>query len=195
MDNLEICPCGKSNACYTQQVNESIKNRMCYGCGFLSNSLMKEGEPFYEQQFELLKGIQETFNEVQKVIRDVRLLRTQLNGYIKQLGKKCPQELKLMSDTLINKLNSIEENCYQTKAKSSQDVLNYPIRLNDKLGGLFDVVNSGINAPSNQSREVYAELKRQAEQQLERFNIIKKNDLIQFNEFIRTNRLPTIVVD
>jgi hypothetical protein len=54
MDALDICPCGQSDACYTQQVNENIKNKQCYGCGFLSNSLMKEGEPFYEQQFELL---------------------------------------------------------------------------------------------------------------------------------------------
>jgi len=54
MDNLEICPCGKSNACYIQQVNESIKNKMCYGCGFLSNSLMKEGEAFFEEQYDIL---------------------------------------------------------------------------------------------------------------------------------------------
>ena len=155
-------------------------------------SLSQEG---YEQQFNLLIEIQKTFNDVQKVIRDVRRIRDQLNSYIKQLGEKCPPELKSMSDTIVSKLTSIEENCYQTKAKSSQDVLNYPIRLNDKLAGLFDVVNSGVNAPSYQSREVYTELKRQAEEQFERLNNIKKNDLLQFNEFIRSHALPTIGVD
>jgi hypothetical protein len=155
-------------------------------------TLSQEG---YEQQFELLKGIQETFNEVQKVIRDVRLLRTRLNGYINQLGNKCPGELKLMSDSLLNRLGLIEEICYQTKAKSSQDVLNYPIRLNDKLSGLFDVVNSGVNAPSNQSKEVYAELKLQEKEQIEKLNNIKKYDLIRINEYIRLNALPTIGID
>ena len=27
---------------------------MCYGCGFVTNSLMKKGEQFFEEQFEIL---------------------------------------------------------------------------------------------------------------------------------------------
>ena len=55
MDNLTICPCQRqSDACYVQEVSSEIKNYMCYGCGFISNSLMKEGERFYEEQIEVL---------------------------------------------------------------------------------------------------------------------------------------------
>ena len=55
MDNLTICPCQRqSDACYMQEVSPEIKNYMCYGCGFISNSLMKEGERFYEEQIEVL---------------------------------------------------------------------------------------------------------------------------------------------
>jgi len=55
MDNLTICPCQRqSDACYVQEVSPEIKNYMCYGCGFISNSLMKEGERFYEEQIEVL---------------------------------------------------------------------------------------------------------------------------------------------
>jgi hypothetical protein len=55
MDNLTICPCQRqSDACYMQEVSSEIKNYMCYGCGFISNSLMKEGERFYEEQIEIL---------------------------------------------------------------------------------------------------------------------------------------------
>jgi hypothetical protein len=55
MDNLTICPCQRqSDACYMQEVSPEIKNYMCYGCGFISNSLMKEGERFYEEQVEVL---------------------------------------------------------------------------------------------------------------------------------------------
>ncbi len=55
MDNLTICPCQRqSDACYIQEVSSEIKNYMCYGCGFISNSLMKEGERFYEEQIEIL---------------------------------------------------------------------------------------------------------------------------------------------
>jgi hypothetical protein len=50
MDDLIKCDRCGSNACYKQEVNESITNYMCYGCGFLSNSIMKDGEIFWEEQ-------------------------------------------------------------------------------------------------------------------------------------------------
>jgi photosystem II stability/assembly factor-like uncharacterized protein len=152
-------------------------------------SLSQEG---YDQQFQLLKEIQQTFNEVQKAIKDVRDLRSQIQVYTKRLGEKCPKELQSLADTIVKELTSIEESCYQTKAKSSQDVLNYPIRLNDKLSGLFDVVNSGVNAPSKQSVEVFDDLKRQAREQMNRLNKLKNNELIQLNQLIRQKELPII---
>ncbi len=54
MDNLIICTHCSSDACYVDEVNKDIKTYFCYGCGFQSNSLMKEGEEFYNQQVELL---------------------------------------------------------------------------------------------------------------------------------------------
>jgi hypothetical protein len=54
MDNLIICSRCGSDACYVEEVNKDIKTHFCYGCGFQTNSLMKEGEEFYEQQIALL---------------------------------------------------------------------------------------------------------------------------------------------
>jgi ribosomal protein L1 len=54
MDNLTTCDRCGSDACYVQEVNNEIKNYMCYGCGFVTNSLMKKGEKFFEEQFEIL---------------------------------------------------------------------------------------------------------------------------------------------
>ena len=53
-DNLTTCPRCGSDACYVQEVNHEIKNYMCYGCGFITNSLMKKGEEFFESQMETL---------------------------------------------------------------------------------------------------------------------------------------------
>ena len=53
-DKLEICPCGKSDACYVTEVNQDINNYFCYGCGFQSNSLMREGEEIMEDQLSML---------------------------------------------------------------------------------------------------------------------------------------------
>jgi len=50
MDNLVVCPRCGSDACYVEEVTNEIKTHFCYGCGFQTNSLMKEGEDFYNQQ-------------------------------------------------------------------------------------------------------------------------------------------------
>ena len=57
MDNLTICDRCGSDACYVQEVNDQIKNYMCYGCGFITNSLMKKGEQFFEEQFHVLPSL------------------------------------------------------------------------------------------------------------------------------------------
>ena len=57
MDNLIICDRCGSDACYVQEVNQDIKNYQCYGCGCISNSLMKKGSQFFEEQMELLPNL------------------------------------------------------------------------------------------------------------------------------------------
>ena len=53
-DNLTTCDRCGSDACYIQEVNHEIKNYMCYGCGFITNSLMKKDEEFFEEQMQTL---------------------------------------------------------------------------------------------------------------------------------------------
>ena len=54
MDNLINCTRCGSDACYVEEVNQDIKTYFCYGCGFQTNSLMKVGESFYEEQINIL---------------------------------------------------------------------------------------------------------------------------------------------
>jgi hypothetical protein len=54
MDNLINCSRCGSDACYVEEVNQDIKTYFCYGCGFQTNSIMKKGEPFFEEQSNIL---------------------------------------------------------------------------------------------------------------------------------------------
>lgn len=146
----------------------------------------------YDAQFQFLKTVQDKFNETQKAIRDIRGLRTQINDFIARQGKDSVKEVKAAADSLNKKLTAIEETLYQTKAKSGQDVLNYPIRLNDKLSGVFDVANSGNAAPSKQVKEVYNDLAQQIDAQLAKLKAIIEKDVPAFNELIRQKALPVI---
>jgi hypothetical protein len=57
MDDLITCDRCSSDACYVQEVNQEIKNYQCYGCGFITNSLMKVGSKFLEEQMEILPNL------------------------------------------------------------------------------------------------------------------------------------------
>ena len=119
-------------------------------------------------------------------------MRTQINEFVTRQGKDVPKEIKASADTINKQLTTIEETLYQTKAKSGQDVLNYPIRLNDKLSGVFDVANSGNNPPSKQAREVYNDLASQIDAQLNKLKLVKEKEIPAFNALIREKSLPVI---
>jgi hypothetical protein len=154
----------------------------------------KVSQQEYDEQFAFLAQVRDKFNETQKAIKDIRALRTQINSFVGLQGKDVPKEVKQMADSINKQLTSIEEILYQTKSKSGQDVLNYPIRLNDKLSGVFDAANSGNFAPSKQVREVYNDLASQIDAQIARLNAIKQKDIPAFNELIRQKALPVIGV-
>ena len=56
-DNLVNCDRCGSDAAYVQEVNDKIKNYQCYGCGFITNSLLVKGSDFFEEQMELLPNL------------------------------------------------------------------------------------------------------------------------------------------
>lgn len=56
MQHEEIINCAKSGGdlCYKSQITPDVSNYLSLSCGFWTNSLMKEGEDFYNSQMETL---------------------------------------------------------------------------------------------------------------------------------------------
>ena len=149
----------------------------------------------YEAQLDFLLQVQGKFNETMKAIKQIRSARTQMKDFVAKQGKDCPKEIKQLSDSLSKALTSIEEKLHQTKAKSGQDVLNYPIRLDDKLGGVFDMASSGNMAPSKQAKDVYAELAVQVDAEISTLKGLLESGLKAFNKLVRERELPTVIVN
>jgi photosystem II stability/assembly factor-like uncharacterized protein len=139
----------------------------------------------------LLK-IRQSFNEIQTAIKQIRELRSQVNGFTGRIDTVNTKEIRTAADSLNARLTAVEEALYQTKAKSGQDVLNYPIRLNDKIAGIFWVVSSGNTIPGKQAKEAFAELNTQAAVQLTKLKEIFTRDLPAFNQLIYEKKLPAI---
>ena len=66
-DKLDICPKCGCDGCYITPINETKNNYFCWGCGFQTNDLMKEGEfnfeAFEETLPELYKDVKYTDEE------------------------------------------------------------------------------------------------------------------------------------
>jgi photosystem II stability/assembly factor-like uncharacterized protein len=163
-------------------------------CEIKANPVYKTTQQDYNDQFDFLITVRDKFNEIQKAIKNIRDVRKQLNDFTGRLGKDCPPEIKKQADSINKQMTAVEETLYQTKAKSGQDVLNFPIRLNDKISGLYDYAESGAAAPSKQVRETYTELSAQADAQLNKLKNIFSNDLVKFNQLVREQALPLIGV-
>ncbi|HZG53455.1 MAG TPA: hypothetical protein VEZ40_15090, partial [Pyrinomonadaceae bacterium] len=104
---------------------------------------------------------------------------------------------KTISDaakSLNGKMTAIEEELYQTKNQSSQDPLNYPIRLNNKLAALGGTISNADSAPTAQAYAVYEDLTGKIDAQLRRLEAVMKTDLPAFNALVREQNIPAVIV-
>jgi photosystem II stability/assembly factor-like uncharacterized protein len=149
----------------------------------------------YAKQLELGLKIRDKLTETHNAIIQIRDVRKQVEDLLKRVAGQ--PNFKVVNDagTALNKkLTTIEEALYQTKNQSSQDPLNYPIRLNNKLAALGGVVGSAEAAPTAQSYAVYEELVTQIDAELQRLAQIMRTDVPAFNQLVRDQNIPAVVV-
>ena len=70
------------------------------------------------------------------------------------------------NEKVVAELNKIEENIYQVKNQSSQDPLNLPIKLNNRLAALERSIETGEGKPTDGAYKVYAELTAELSKEL-----------------------------
>ncbi len=149
----------------------------------------------YAKQLEVGLKIRDKLSETNNAILQIRDVRKQVEDLLKRL--KDQANFKVVNDagTALNKnLTAIEETLYQTKNQSSQDPLNFPIRLNNKLAALGGVVGSAEAGPNEQSYVVYDEVVGQIDAQLQKLAQIMKADVPAFNQLVREQNIPAVVV-
>ncbi len=104
------------------------------------------------------------------------------------------EPLRDAADALLADLERIEETIIQTRSEAPQDPLNYPVRLNDKIGALLYTVE-GDYGPTDQARAVFDRLKSRLDEELERLSAILDTRVGAFNDLVREQRVPAVVVE
>ncbi|RAJ17982.1 VPS10 domain-containing protein [Olleya aquimaris] len=149
-----------------------------------------------EQQFMFIKDINQTIDNAHKAIKKMRHVSKQLSAFETQYKEdESLKDLLEKAKSLKEQFTKIEEALYQTKNRSGQDPLNFPIRLTNKLGHLNSLVRMGDFAPTEQDIAVKNELTSKINKQLETFNSIITDEVSAFNKAFNAKQLNYLFIE
>jgi photosystem II stability/assembly factor-like uncharacterized protein len=147
-----------------------------------------------EAQFELRFKIWEKLSETHDAINTLRNLRQQIEEWERRTeGQKDHEVVARAGKSLKDKLFAVEDELVQWKAKSRQDTLNLPVKLNAKLAALSGVVASADTAPTRQEYELFDDLVARIDVQLKRLREILDREVAAFNKLIRESNVPALI--
>lgn len=140
-----------------------------------------------QEQFDLHQKINAKLDETHKTINRIRQLRAQYNTYIENLKDTAiVSSLQKQTKEMFEKMDKIEAQLMQPKAIAPQDVLAYPIMLNDKLAGLASYISSAEAKPNKNAYEAYEDLSKKINSQIDIFNLLLKKEIPAFNELVKS---------
>ncbi|KAB7727525.1 glycosyl hydrolase [Rudanella paleaurantiibacter] len=147
----------------------------------------------YRAQFELLQKINNKISETHKGVNQIRQIRNQINGYLKDVkDPSVAEKFKKATKPMLDELDQLESTLMQPKSKAFQDALAYPIRLNDKLAGVASVVSSADTKPTKASYTVFEDLSKQADTALGKLKELVQKQIPAFNQMVAEQRMPAI---
>jgi photosystem II stability/assembly factor-like uncharacterized protein len=152
-------------------------------------------EAALQQQFDFNQQINGRITEADDAVNQIREIHGQIEALEKRLAGNEKAKVALDSaKELDKKLTAVEDAIIQPKSKSGEDPLNYPIMIADQMMALVSTVDSADNAPTQSSREVFAVLNKQLDEQLATYRELRDKDLVQLNRQIRSADIPAIGV-
>ncbi|MDX1403808.1 MAG: hypothetical protein R3192_04690 [Woeseiaceae bacterium] len=114
-----------------------------------------------QEQFDelnrFLVAVRDEITSTHETVFRIRGLRERLELQIED--DQVDAEARREGERVARELLIIEEQLIQFRAKATQDLINYPVRLNDKLSTLFTLVEMSDSPPAAQDYELFDELK------------------------------------
>lgn len=158
----------------------------------LKDPRIQSSDEDLKAQFDFLIEIRDKLSETHQTIMDIRKVKSQLGGLKAKLDKEDHADLLENIDSLEKKMDEVENHLYQTKNRSRQDPLNYPIKLNNKLGHIAALNGFGSFRPTKQEEELQKELFKKIDEQIAIFTSIKMDELPELNDQILKSKIPFI---
>lgn len=145
-----------------------------------------------QAQFKLLIAIRDKTTEANNAVRLVRNMRSQVGDRAPKLTGAAAQEFKQLSDEMMGDMSAGEQEVYQVKNQSSQDPLNFPIKLNNQIASLAGVVGQGEYRPTKQALEAFTTLGKALDEQVAAINKGMNSRLPRLNAILKAAGLPEL---
>ncbi|MDC1516285.1 glycosyl hydrolase [Cyclobacteriaceae bacterium] len=145
-------------------------------------------------QFDFLIKVRDKLSASNQGVIDIRAIKPQINDLSDKIEGQHEDIEKLISK-ITTDLKRIEENLYQTQNESGQDPLNFPIRLNNKVGHLGSIMGVGDNKPTDQALRFYDEVGAEIDAELAQLEKIKTEDLDALNKMINNQKIKAIKIN
>ena len=146
-------------------------------------------------QFDFVNKVNATVDKAHKAIKNIRQIRKKLEEFDSNFSEnESVINLVEKAKQLNSSLTEIEKALYQTKNRSRQDPLNFPIKLTNKLGHLNSLVTSNDFPPTNQDELVRKELTVEVENHILKYQKLVSQDLKYFNEEFASLNLDYLTV-
>ena len=111
----------------------------------------------FEALNRFLLSVRDEITSTHETVFRIRALRERIE--VQTGGDGVSAEVRAAGERVARELLIIEEKLIQFRAKATQDLINYPVRLNDKLSTLFTLVEFSDSPPAAQDYELFDELK------------------------------------
>jgi hypothetical protein len=131
-----------------------------------------------QEQFTLASQVRDKLSQANEAVIRIRALKEQM---AQRMGSPAAGALKAQADSVLARLDAVEEEIYQVKNRSPRDTLNYPIKLNNQLAVLQTYVDTGSSRPTDQEYAVFKELTGNLDAILARLGQVVNGDLARLN--------------
>jgi photosystem II stability/assembly factor-like uncharacterized protein len=142
-------------------------------------------------QAQLALRLRDRMTEADDAVKKIRSVKEQIDDRAPKMTNV--KEFASLSKVFADSLSSVEDSVYQTKNKSGEDPLNFPVRLNNQIAALMGFVEAGDRRPPPQAYEVFSVLSPKLDTQLGRYDTSVKLYLDKLNALLKAQGLAPIV--
>jgi len=122
----------------------------------------------------------------------IRGMKEQIKDRRVKLDARSGAAASKSLDDFEKQLSAIEEEIYQVKLQSSQDPLNFPIKLNNKIAALQGVIESADVKPTEQAYSVFRTLSNSLDEHLANLDTATKTRMPPVNQQLQRLKLDPI---